>query len=39
MPMKFATASMEVIIEKLLTNFKISNDNKTSPYYKDKTGN
>jgi len=39
MPMKFATASMEVIIEKLLTNFKISNDNKTSPYYKGRTGN
>lgn len=37
MPLKIATSSMEVIIEKLLTTLKVSNDNKKSPYFKNKT--
>jgi hypothetical protein len=36
-PVKIATSSMEVIIDKLLNTFKINNYNKTSPYYKDRT--
>ena len=36
MPLKVATSSMEVIIKKLLTTLKISNDNKNSPYFKPK---
>lgn len=36
-PFKLSTSSMEVIVEKLLTEFKVSNDNKTSPYYREKT--
>ena len=36
MPLKVATSSMEVIIEKLLTTLKINNDNKKSPYFKAK---
>jgi hypothetical protein len=35
-PIKISTSSMEVIVDKLLTVFKLSNNNKNSPYFKPK---
>jgi len=36
-PVNISTSSMEVIIDKLLNTFNINNNNKNSPYFKEKS--